>query len=245
MGKKEEYFDYLKNKNLRVATVSGILANISKESSYNSKAVGDGGLSFGLCQWYKTRKDKLIKYASDRNLDYQDAYVQLDFMIYELTNDYKQTWEFIKTVPNTKQGAYDSAYKFCKYYEIPADTINRAKERGNLAMNLFQEFYNTSTVTKKLSNEEMADEVISGKYGNGETRKQMLTALGYNYQDIQNIVNEKLGINNKRQINLDDVANKVIFGFYGNGEDRKINLARDGYNYDEVQDLVNKKLRGY
>ena len=44
----------------------------------------------------------------------------------------------------------------------------------------------------KKSNEEMANEVIAGKWGNSPERKQKLTAAGYDYDAIQNIVNKKL-----------------------------------------------------
>lgn len=40
------------------------------------------------------------------------------------------------------------------------------------------------------TNEDIAKEVISGKWGNGAERKQRLTAAGYNYDKIQAIVNE-------------------------------------------------------
>ncbi len=47
----------------------------------------------------------------------------------------------------------------------------------------------TSAPTKK-SNEEIAREVIVGKWGNGEERKSKLKAAGYNPTVIQKIVNE-------------------------------------------------------
>lgn len=50
---------------------------------------------------------------------------------------------------------------------------------------------NVSQVTKK-SNEEIAEEVIEGKWDNGETRKRLLVDAGYNYQEIQKIVNNKM-----------------------------------------------------
>ena len=45
----------------------------------------------------------------------------------------------------------------------------------------------------KKSNETIADEVIAGKWGNGAARKSALETAGYNYNPIQNIVNQKLG----------------------------------------------------
>lgn len=48
----------------------------------------------------------------------------------------------------------------------------------------------TSKVTSnKKTNEEIAKEVLQGKWGNGTTRKQKLEAAGYNYSEIQKIVN--------------------------------------------------------
>ena len=40
--------------------------------------------------------------------------------------------------------------------------------------------------------DELAQEVIAGKWGNGDDRKNRLTSAGYNYQEVQNKVNEIL-----------------------------------------------------
>lgn len=50
-----------------------------------------------------------------------------------------------------------------------------------------------SPAPTKKSNEEIAREVISGAWGNGQDRKDRLTNAGYDYNAIQRIVNEKLG----------------------------------------------------
>ena len=44
----------------------------------------------------------------------------------------------------------------------------------------------------KKSSEEIAKEVIRGSWGNGKERKDRLTAAGYNYSEIQSIVNKLL-----------------------------------------------------
>lgn len=49
-----------------------------------------------------------------------------------------------------------------------------------------------SSAPNKKSNEEIANEVIAGKWGNGSDRKNRLTAAGYDYNAIQKIVNQKL-----------------------------------------------------
>ena len=45
-------------------------------------------------------------------------------------------------------------------------------------------------VINKKTNEEVAKEVLTGKWGNGVERKNKLTQAGYNYTIIQNIVNQ-------------------------------------------------------
>lgn len=47
----------------------------------------------------------------------------------------------------------------------------------------------------KKSNEELANEVIAGQWGNGDDRRNRLTQAGYNYDAVQSIVNQKLGVN--------------------------------------------------
>ena len=51
-----------------------------------------------------------------------------------------------------------------------------------------------SPAPSKKTNEELAFEVLDGKWGNGDERKKRLEEAGYNYQAVQNIVNQKLGI---------------------------------------------------
>ena len=78
---------------------------------------------------------------------------------------------------------------------------------------------------------DLAQEVIYGEYGNGDDRVNMLESQGYNYNDVQNYVNE-----------LYDVAYQVIRGDYGNGQDRIDRLANAGYNPNVVQYIVNEIL---
>ena len=50
----------------------------------------------------------------------------------------------------------------------------------------------TSTTATKKSNEEIAKEVVAGKWGNGNARKIALTKAGYDYKTIQSLVNKLL-----------------------------------------------------
>ena len=100
--------------------------------------------------------------------------------------------------------------------------------------------------TSKKSNEEIANEVIAGKWGNGDTRKTALTNAGYDYNAIQSIVNEKLTgkkTESKPKLkSVDEVAKEVIAGQWGNGQDRFNKLAAAGYDANAVQNRVNELL---
>lgn len=64
---------------------------------------------------------------------------------------------------------------------------------GNVDISNFKEVIdNKPSTPREKTNEELADEVIAGKWGNGEDRKARLTAAGYDYDAIQRKVNEKL-----------------------------------------------------
>ena len=95
------------------------------------------------------------------------------------------------------------------------------------------------------TNEEIANEVIAGKWGNGADRKTKLTNVGYDYNEIQNIVNKKL-LGNKTEPkpskSIDELAKEVIRGDWGNGADRKTRLINAGYDYNAVQKRVNEIL---
>ena len=45
---------------------------------------------------------------------------------------------------------------------------------------------------KKSKLEAIAKEVIQGKWGNGQERYDKLTAAGYNYDEVQGLVNQML-----------------------------------------------------
>lgn len=93
----------------------------------------------------------------------------------------------------------------------------------------------------------IAQEVINGAWGNGDDRRRRLEAAGYNYNEVQNAVNAKLGGGSYTPTNhtgpsLDDVARAVMRGDFGNGEERRRRLVAAGYNYNAVQARVNQLM---
>lgn len=101
--------------------------------------------------------------------------------------------------------------------------------------------YSTPTPTKK-SVEEVAKEVIAGKWGNGTDRMKALESAGYNYSEVQNKVNQIMaGAPYTRAKTVDQLADEVYKGLWGNGEERKQRLTNAGYDYNAVQARVNSK----
>lgn len=94
----------------------------------------------------------------------------------------------------------------------------------------------------KKSVDEVAQEVLDGKWGNGSERRQRLTAAGYNYTEVQAKVNQLLYGKKPQLKSIDTVAREVINGNWGNGAERKKRLEAAGYNYREVQNRVNQLL---
>lgn len=97
--------------------------------------------------------------------------------------------------------------------------------------------------TNNKSIDELAREVINGLWGNESDRKNKLISASYDYDAVQNRVNEILdGGKATPSKSIDTLAKEVIRGDWGNGADRKKRLTAAGYNYDAVQKRVNQIL---
>ena len=99
----------------------------------------------------------------------------------------------------------------------------------------------------------IAKQVINGEWGIGSTRRAKLTEAGYNYREVQSVVNKiltgkpittKVEPVNSTVSNPDltQIARDVIYGKYGVGSERRYLLEKAGYSYTEVQALVNRML---
>lgn len=108
--------------------------------------------------------------------------------------------------------------------------------------NFISDSLSNTTIDTNKSIDELAREVIAGKYGNGDTRRN---ALGSKYSEVQARVNEILNSNSqpskpveqsKPNVDILILVKKTIRGDFGNGQTRRNNL---GSNYDEVQRQVN------
>ncbi len=84
--------------------------------------------------------------------------------------------------------------------------------------------------------EQVAQEVLDGKWGNGEERKKKLAAAGYDYEAVQDAVNR---LAKPAKKSLTEIAKEVIAGKWGDGAERKKRLEAAGYDYQAVQKKVN------
>lgn len=123
-------------------------------------------------------------------------------------------------------GATGTAYGGHLHFEVRNENNIRINPTEYLEKDLF-----TKQVNKSV--EELAKEVIAGKYGNGEARKKV---LGDRYAEVQARVNEILAPTPKPTVDILDLVKKTIRGDFGNGTDRRNAL---GSNYAEVQRQVN------
>lgn len=99
---------------------------------------------------------------------------------------------------------------------------------------------NPAPAPARKSNEQIADEVIAGQWGDGDDRRNRLSQAGYDYDAIQSIVNAKLQPPKKSN---EQIADEVINGAWGNGDDRRNRLAQAGYDPDAIQNIVNSRLQ--
>lgn len=93
--------------------------------------------------------------------------------------------------------------------------------------------------------EQVAKDVINGKYGNGADRIARLKNAGYDHVEVQAKVNELLKGNEPARPSKrpnEEIAKEVIKGKWGNGVERIERLKAAGYDYDAIQAIVNKLL---
>lgn len=117
------------------------------------------------------------------------------------TGAYKVKENADKQLAKVKAAGFDTyMVQAGGYYKIQVGAYSKKANADAMAAKLkaagFDTYITTeqgtpvSTSPAKKSVDEIAREVINGKWGNGQDRKNRLTAAGYNYSEIQAKVNE-------------------------------------------------------
>lgn len=136
-GNVKTVVDYLMAKGLNAAAACGVAGNIYYESNFNPAAVGDGGTSFGICQWHAGRGQSM-KASAGSNWS-SNLSGQLDYLWYELNNSYQGTLSHLRSVPNTDAGTKSAADYFVRNFEVPANVDSESVKRQNKASEYFSQ----------------------------------------------------------------------------------------------------------
>ena len=135
---EETIFSFVTNEmGMNSAAGCAVLANIYAESSFCPDIWGDGGTSYGICQWHNSRFTRLKTYCSNNGYDYTSLKGQLHYLDYELKNYYPSVYNELANVADNPDGAYAAASYWCINFEVPADRYNKAVDRGNMAVNTY------------------------------------------------------------------------------------------------------------
>lgn len=168
---------------LNLAAAVGAAANVARESAFKTGALGDGGTSYGICQWHAGRYTNLQNWCKSNGKDYTVLDGQLWYMKYELETSYASSvLSYLRSVPNTAQGAYDAAYRWCMKYEIPANTVATSESRGALARDTYwPKHCGGSSASGGTSNSGTASETVYTVVA-GDTLSKIAAKYGTTYQ---------------------------------------------------------------
>lgn len=207
---EEKIWNYLKSKGLNDYGIAGLMGNLHAESgliptnlqnSYEKKlgftditytnAVDNGtynnfvkdSAGYGLAQWtYWSRKQNLLDFAKAKKTSIGDLEMQLDFLWKEIQG-YTTVFNTLKNATSVREASDVVLLE----YERPADQSEAVQIRR---ADYGETYYKKYATTKLSYVEEIAKEVIAGKWGNGIDRKVKLEAAGYSYSQVQTRVNE-------------------------------------------------------
>ena len=118
----EKIFNFFTSKGLTPAQASGFIGNFYAESSLKPDARNPndkGKVSEGLAQWRGDRRDNLIAYSNEKNLDYKSLTAQLNFTMHELRTTEGKAYGKIKEAATPRE----AAIAICRYFERPAFSI--------------------------------------------------------------------------------------------------------------------------
>lgn len=93
------------------------------------------------------------------------------------------------------------------------------------------------------SNDELAAEVLAGKWGNGGDRQRRIEAAGYSFSAVQAAVNARLGGARPAAKSIAQMAAEVIAGKHGSGHsNRQRSLGINAATYAKVRAEVNRRV---
>lgn len=141
-------------------------------------------------------------------------------------------WPDSKIPYNISPWTFAAIWQFTSSLQLPQYSGNLDGDYAYMSENGWDSYANSdgsiSNTVQKEASSQTVREVYEGKYGDGDTRKHNLENAGYDYDEVQEMVNDYI-----------DKANECIRGVWGNGWNRQNALESMGYDYDVVQLIVN------
>lgn len=197
------------------------------QATINGKQFIKDSLGYGIVQWtYWARKQNLLNFAKEKNKSIGDLTLQLDFMLYEVQNNYKTAW----TVA-TDGSDYKKVVKiWVNDYEKPANASSAIEKRTAYAKQWYSYFQNWTEETGKV--EEKASTVEEKE----EIQTTPTTSTGTDRRAVVKIALAQLGYREKRSNSqLDDATANA-------GTNNYTKYARD---LDAISGFYNGKKNGH
>lgn len=143
-------------------------------------------IGWGLIQWtFWSRKFGLYDLAKNREVSIGDEEMQSDYLIIEL-KQYHDLFNFLCTTDEM----WTACDRICREFEQPA--VNNYQDRRDYADAVYARCINSKPEIPSKphkTNEQVAQEVLEGKWGNNMDRRNRLTTAGYDFWAVQKIVN--------------------------------------------------------
>ncbi|MGH7064965.1 MAG: phage tail tip lysozyme, partial [Stellaceae bacterium] len=130
-GRAQAALAFFQTRGWSRAQAIGLIANIHAESSFNPHVQpGDGGISFGLCQWNGNRLTNFINHVG-HDITNSTFNEQLDFIDFELHTEHqeKPAGDLLRQAATPAA----AASVVCINYERPKNLAKDAAERENIA----------------------------------------------------------------------------------------------------------------
>lgn len=203
-----------------------------------------GSTSVGNTQWALDWLKEFERLSGVKPMIYMNQSCERTYDWRAVVNNGNKLWLANYGINNGQNNGYQKP----KYWDAPAlhqytslldgrnldgDTFN-----GDKALwEVYAGKANASTVSQQpaavkpvlKSDSTIADEVIAGKWGNGDARYKALTDAGYNYATIQAIVNERVAQSQSAEVytvkkgdTLSGIAKKFSTSYKKIAEDNKI-----------------------
>ena len=123
---QQTVYDYLTGElALCPAAAAGIMGNIMIECSFDpsTEAMDTNGLySFGLMMWNGPRYERLKNWCTDNGYQKEDPLGQLGYLKWELEHSETGSYDAMKSIPNTIEGAARAAILWASEFERCTET---------------------------------------------------------------------------------------------------------------------------